>query len=111
MGDSRSAAGISGSNFSVGGIHTPKSDAPAGEAWIYTIVYVFRLEEYEMGADAIFHGDDSAAVAGIRSIECVAEHSGYSDRVFTIRRAAGVYGAADFGGHSQRELWNLRSCI
>src|ERR1700756_579997 len=109
MADQKSAAGISRSDFSVRSIHTSKSDATAGKARIHSILYVFRLEEYQMGANPVFHRADADTGAGIYATERLAKHSRHPYRVSAVRRPPGVYGTPCLGSHSQRELRDLRS--
>ena len=49
--------------------------------------------------------------ARIFSSEPVAEHAGYPDRVFAVRRPAGVHDAIGSGGHAGRKLRNLRAGV
>ena len=77
----------------------------------FAVLHLFRLEKYEMGVDGVFYGADQSPVRGIFSPEYLAEHAGYSDRIFAGRGAARHLCPAGPGGNAGRQLRNLRASI
>src|SRR5271155_5053308 len=107
MGDWRDQGQTSRCDFARGGVHAAARDEPAGEAGIFAVVYLFHLAQHEGGAYQIFYGAHGNGSARVFSTQSVAEYSGHFAGIFAARRTAGIYGAADSGGHAGFELWNL----
>src|SRR5882724_2965357 len=111
MADRRSEAGPSGGDFSVGSVYPAEGHVPAGKAGIYTVLYVFRVEECGLGDHTVLYGARGRRGAGIFSTEFVAEYPGHFERLLAEERAAWICDPADSGGDTGCELRNLRAGV
>ena len=111
MDDWRGQGSAPGRVISGGSVYSPEADVSSRQGWVFPVLHLLHVAQYQARADEVFSGIDGIWSARILSAEPLAEYARHPPGVLADRRARGFHDPLHSRRHAGGELRDLRSGI